>query len=206
MAQHTYAYSLWKPETMARAAGRDLSISTKDSVEICLQLRKKNLVHAKRMLNDAIAMRKPIRLNRFNKKVAHRTAIGPGRYLCNAAQAILRVIDNLEANAQQKGLSTADLIVVHARAQKSSWPFRASRHRGRQMKRTHVEIICEEQAARKVERRASKTAASVQKANAPMDQQSKKQSTLAVPAHQKQRQPSSHNQPVQPLSAKEGVQ
>ncbi len=153
MAQHTYAYQSWKPETMARAVGRDLSVSTKDSVEICSHLCSKNLADAKAMLSAATEMRKPIKLNRFNKKVAHKTAIGPGRYLCSAARAILGVIENLEANAQQKGLSTTNLVVIHACAHQASRPFHASRHRGRRMKRTHVEIVCEEKTAKKGEKK-----------------------------------------------------
>ncbi len=209
MAQHTYAYQSWKPETMARAVGRDLSISTKDSVEICLQLHKKSLANAKSMLTDAIAMRKAIPLRRFNKKVPHRKVIGPGRYLCSAARAILRVIENLEANAQQKGLSTADLMVVHACAHKASWPFRASRHRGRQMKRTHVEIVCEEKAAKKPEGRADRTAKVTQEEKAPAVERAKKpQGTSSTSEMQSQKQAKAHdhNQYSQPSPVKEAVQ
>ncbi len=197
MAQHTYAYQSWKPETMARAVGRDLSVSAKDSVEICRHLRNKNITDAKGMLNAAIEMRKPIRLNRFNKKVAHKKAIGPGRYLCSTARAILGVIENLEANAQQKGLSTANLVVVHACAHQASRPFRASRHRGRRMKRTHVEIVCEEKAGKKEQGRAGKAAKAgrktekqkVQKSTKPQSTPGTSPAAQSTPAKGKQEKP-----------------
>lgn len=160
---------------MARALGRDLGVSTKESIEICRHIKDKNIVDAKKMLSAAVELKRPIALSRFNQKVAHKPGMGPGRYLCSTAKSILSVLENLETNAQQKGLSTANLVIVHACAHQAARPFHASRKRGRRMKRTHVEIVCEEKA---VERK--KTVA--KKAAKPAKPAEKKQETTVAPA------------------------
>lgn len=153
---HNYAHQAWNPQSMARASGRDLGVSTKESIEICRHIKNKNITDAKRMLNDAVSLRRPIKLFRFNQKVAHKPGMGPGRYLCSTAKSILSVLENLEANAQQKGLSSSNLVIVHACAHQAARPFHAGRKRGRRMKRTHIEIVCEEKAVERKEKVAKK--------------------------------------------------
>lgn len=188
---HTYAHQAWNPQNMARALGRDLTVSTKESIEVCRHIKDKNIVDAKKMLNDAIELKRPIELVRFKHKVAHKPGMGAGRYLCNTAKSILSVIENLEANAQQKGLSTANLVIIHACAHQASRPFHASRQRGRRTKRTHVELVCEEKAAEKKEKdvknAAKKTAKPTEKKEAsktearPVEPNTKSASAKAPP-------------------------
>ncbi|RLE96917.1 MAG: 50S ribosomal protein L22 [Thermoprotei archaeon] len=102
----------------AIAAGRDLRISYKDTVELLNAIRGKKLEEAKRILEDVIAMRRPIPYRRFYGKVGHRRGMGPGRYPVKAAKAVLKVLENAEANAEFKGLDTSRLWVVHAAAHK----------------------------------------------------------------------------------------
>ena len=72
-----------------------------------------------------------------------------GKYPISAAAAILYLIENAEANAQQKGLNTGNLVLVHLCAQKATTPNHFGRFRGRKMKRSHVEIVVAEKAAAK---------------------------------------------------------
>ena len=56
---------------------------------------------------------------RHRKKLAHRRgAGGSGRFPAKAARAILRVLENAEANATYKGLDAEKLMIVHASANK----------------------------------------------------------------------------------------
>lgn len=131
-------------DNMAKAYGRDLSISTKHSVEICNRLRGKQLDKAKSMLEKVIAMEQPIKMTRHVGDLGHKRGIGPGRYPVNAAKGILAILKSAESNALNKGLSTADLQIIHVAAHRAARPWHYGRQRRRKMKRTHIEIVLSE--------------------------------------------------------------
>jgi len=77
------------------------------------------LAAAKDFLQAVIVKRKPVPFKRHRKKLAHRRgAGGSGQFPVKTARAILRVLDNAEANATYKGLDTEKLRIVHASAHK----------------------------------------------------------------------------------------
>lgn len=125
----------------AKAYGRDLSISTKKSVEICNNIRGKPLKKAEQILEKAISLERPIVMKRYIKDSAHKKGIATGKYPVKAASAILKILKNAESNAQNKGLNAKDLVVYHAVAHKASTPWRYGRQRRRKMKRSHIEIV-----------------------------------------------------------------
>src|SRR3990167_5823657 len=98
-------------EHMARAVGRSLPISWKQSVEICNAVRKRSVARAKTILKDTIAMRKPIKYTRYTHGAGHKFGIGSGKFPQKAAEHILTVIEHAEANAQFKGLNTGGLVI-----------------------------------------------------------------------------------------------
>jgi len=146
-----YKYSVTINEHRARAVGLLMPISTKQSIEICRLIRGKNIQKAKKILNEAKDMKKPIPYTRFTEGAGHKHGIGPGKYPVKACNEILRLVNLVEANAQHKGLDTSSLEIIHICAKKGpkSW------HYGRQsriaMKRTHVEIVVEEKEIKKKE-------------------------------------------------------
>jgi large subunit ribosomal protein L22 len=142
MVGHKYAYQT--NENQAKAVGRDLGISTKTSVEVCRFLRGKNLVRAKKELSQVMKKDLAVPYKRYNKDTPHRTKLGPGRYPHNVAEGILNVLEGVTSNAQSKGLSTAKLSIVHICAHKASSPMRGGRRRGREGKRTHIEVVVQE--------------------------------------------------------------
>jgi large subunit ribosomal protein L22 len=141
-----YAFSAYNKELMARVMGRDLTISKKQSVEICKWLKDRPLKQAKQLLTEVIAMKRAVPYTRFNWNVGHRPGMGPGRYPIKSATEFLALLKSAEANAQVKGLNTANLVIVHCNAQKASTPFHYGRQRGTKMKRTHIEIVLQEKA------------------------------------------------------------
>lgn len=158
MARHNYAYQQYNAEHMARAVGRDLSISTKHSIEICRFLRNRSVQKAKYILREVISKKQAVPAKIFRGGASHRPGkIAGGRYPINAASAILSVIENAEANAQQKGLNTANLVLVHFCAQKAAEPYHPGRFRGRKMKRSHVEVVLGEQAQKAEEKKPSRS-------------------------------------------------
>ena len=66
-------------------------------------------------------MRRSVPFKRYKKKVAHKSDLHKwyaGRYPQKAARYILKVLKNLEANAEYKGLDVDKLVIVHAQAKR----------------------------------------------------------------------------------------
>ncbi len=121
MARIKYAYQPADETRAAKAMGYEMPISFKHAVEICRELRGKKISEAKKFLEDVIAMRRPVPFRKYKKKVAHKRGLKKwyaGRYPQKAAKYILKVLRNLEANAEYKGLELDKLVIVHAQAQK----------------------------------------------------------------------------------------
>jgi large subunit ribosomal protein L22 len=116
-------YSL-KPEDeskLVKGMGRDLNISFKHAVVVCDKLRGMQLTDAVNLLEAVIALEKTIVFRKFNKGVGHRRGLGKeniGKYPKKAAGEILKVLRNLEANADYKGLDVKKLRITHLQALK----------------------------------------------------------------------------------------
>lgn len=139
-----YRYSCKVEENMAASVGRDLPISTKQAIEICSHIRRKGIERARSFLKNVTQSKEAVPFRRFNGDVGHKKKIGPGRFPQKAAKTILGVIDNAQANAQNKGLATGKLEIYHTCAHKASTPMKRGRQGNRQMKRTHVEVVLRE--------------------------------------------------------------
>ncbi|MBR9682962.1 50S ribosomal protein L22 [Candidatus Woesearchaeota archaeon] len=126
-------------EHSARAKANDLSISTKHCIEICNYLRYKNTAFAKNVLEEVVALRKPIPFKRFKSDMGHKPGMAAGRFPQKAANEILRLVKAVETNAQFKGLNTANLKITKILANRASIPMTGGR-RSTATKRTHVEI------------------------------------------------------------------
>jgi large subunit ribosomal protein L22 len=144
MTTQGYAFQGYNKEKMARVLGRTLEISTKQSINICNQLRGKPVERAKRILGEVLTMKKAMPYTRFNKDIGHKPGVGPGRYPQNASKKILELLDAVEANAQNKGLDTNSLVIKHICAHKGTRIMHHGRSPGTKRKSTHIEIVVEE--------------------------------------------------------------
>src|SRR3989338_7795716 len=131
-------------ENIARANGKDLAISTKQSIEICNYIRGDKLTNAKRKLLDAINEKSAIPFKIFTKDMGHKRNIAAGKYPINACTNILKIIESAEANARNIGLDASKLVVKNIIANKAARPHRYGRRRRIKMKRTHIEVILSE--------------------------------------------------------------
>ena len=143
---------------MARALGLALPISFKQSVEICSFIKNKNVNKAKKILQDVTEQRLAIPFKRYDHDLSHKKKIGPGRYPVNASKEFLKLIENVEANAQFKGLNTSSLLISHISAHKSGKAWHFGRKTRRRMKRTNVEIVVEETLKKNEDKKESKPA------------------------------------------------
>ena len=142
-----YAFQEFNKENMARAVGKDVPMSTKQAIEVCSLLKKKNVKEAERILEMAISLKKAIPLKRFNKGVGHKKGMAAGRYVVNTSQHILKLLKSAEANAAQKGLG--ELMIRHMSANRGARAYRYGRRSRIKAKRTNIEIVLEQKVGEK---------------------------------------------------------
>ncbi len=141
-----YTFKTYDQEHMARAIGVSLPISFKQSVEICSFIKNKNVGEVKKVLEKVVEKKVAIPFKRYNWDLGHKTKIGPARYPEKASKEFIKLIENVEANAQFKGLNTSNLIISHVSAHRAGKVWHYGRKSRRRMKRTNVEIVVEEKA------------------------------------------------------------
>jgi len=138
-----YKYSTPLTENCATAVGLSLAISTKQGAMVCQKIRGMNVHKAKQLLEDVTKLKKAIPFTKHNKDMGHKAGMAAGRYPVKTAGQILKLLKSAEANAQFKGLSTGNLRIKHASAQRGPKTEHFGRQR-RNAKRTHIELVLEE--------------------------------------------------------------
>ena len=129
-----------------------LPVSTKFSIEICNLIRNKPLSRARRLLQDAVDMKRPLQLRRHNADLGHKPGLGPARYPIKASEMFLKLLSSVESNAEDKGLNVNNLIIIHAKADKADARWRFGRKGRTKMKNTHVELKVEERNLREIKK------------------------------------------------------
>ncbi len=122
MPKWGYSFKETEPEIMVKASGRDLKISPKAAREICGAICTMNFERARRFLQDVIDKKRPVPYRRYKKKVSHKAGlIGwyAGRYPVKAAFEIMKILDGLEANAEDRGFYVENMKIIHAAAQRA---------------------------------------------------------------------------------------
>lgn len=102
----------YRIETMARAYGRELPVAWKKAVEIARALRGKTVENARDYLEAVIALKKPVKMRKYNRWVAHKSGTGPARYPVKTAKAFLRILESAVANAEFTGKDDPDAMIV----------------------------------------------------------------------------------------------
>jgi large subunit ribosomal protein L22 len=114
-----FGYSTKVDEPCARAFGREMRVSPKHAMEVCRAIKGMRLATAKEYLQAVVDKKRPVPFKRHRKKIPHRRgAGGSGQFPVKTAHAILKILENAEANATYKGLDAEKLKVVHASAHK----------------------------------------------------------------------------------------
>lgn len=127
---------------VARAIGRDLNVSFKDTVIICNRLRGMMLSDASRLLEGVISLNTLIPFGRFNRGIGHRRVSGKNniaKYPKKAAGEVLKVLKNAETNAEYRGLVPEGLKIIHIQAQKG--PIRKKRRPQGRWRRWKTEFV-----------------------------------------------------------------
>ncbi len=150
MAKYGYIMQSYDPKTQAKAVSLSMPISTKKTVEMCLRIRGKELAKAQAYLRRVIALEQPVAYTRHNSGGAgHKPGMAVGRYPVKTAQFVLKLLEQVEANAENKGLNPKSLAITHIAAQFAGKSWHYGRQRRRRMKRTTVEVVVAEREAKK---------------------------------------------------------
>lgn len=137
------------PDKTAKAYGRELYCSVKDSKNIAHAIRGKRTEEAKRFLQDIIDKKRALPAVFHKRKRAHQKGTGPGSYPQKAAKYVLKTLKNAENNAEYKGFNAEDMKIVHisaygGRVIKGIMPRAFGRATDKNNKTTNLEIILKE--------------------------------------------------------------
>jgi large subunit ribosomal protein L22 len=141
------------PEKTVKASAREVRVSHKSAREVCKTVKGMMLSQAKQYLEDVKLKKKPVPFRRFRKKSGHRHGLVKafaGRYPVKAAGSVLKLLEGAEANAENKGLDTDRLRIIHAATSQGMKVKRTlPRAQGRSTPSVdilcHIEIALEEQ-------------------------------------------------------------
>jgi large subunit ribosomal protein L22 len=144
-----YSIQNLDPDKTVKCSGRELRISPKAATEVCKAIKGMKLDKAKAFLEEVKSLKRAVPFKRYKREVSHRRMNEKwyaGRYPVKVADKLLKLLNELEANAEYKGLNTENLIIIHASSQ-----------RGRKIKRyiprafgratpkfetlTHIELV-----------------------------------------------------------------
>ncbi|MGC9181344.1 50S ribosomal protein L22 [Thermogladius sp.] len=119
-----YSLQLRDESKIAKAVRYDIPVSIKYMREVVSVIRGMKLEDAKKLLENVVKLKEPIPFRRYHGKVGHRRGLADkygwpaGRYPVKAAKFLLELLENVEANAENKGLDKDKLVIIHIAAHK----------------------------------------------------------------------------------------
>ncbi|MET1159402.1 MAG: 50S ribosomal protein L22 [Thermoprotei archaeon] len=150
-----YSYKVEDESKIAKAVQFDIPVSIKIMREVVAAIRGMKVSEAKKLLENVIKLRQPIPFRRYKGKQSHKRGLADkykwpiGRYPVKAAKYLLKLLEHVEANAENKGLDKDKLVIIHIAAHKGvtlkRWMPRAFGRATPKFRRTsHVEVIVAE--------------------------------------------------------------
>ena len=151
MGDFEYAFQNYDSTRHVRAAMREKQISHKHAREIAFQLKGLSIEKARDYLQSVVNKQRAVPFRRYKTQVGHRSDPGvmSGRYPEKSATEFIKLLDNLESNAEYKGMDLDRLKIVNATVHKGVIIKRFTpRAMGRATPKnnvlTHVELVAQE--------------------------------------------------------------
>ena len=151
MPHFGYAFQNFDSTKHVRAAVREKDISHKHAREIAVTLKGMSIERARDYLQRVVNLESAVPMRRYKTQVGHKsdTGVMAGRYPEKSAKEFIKLLDNLEANAEYKGMDLDRLKIVNATVHKGVLVKRfIPRAFGRASPRnnvlTHVELVAQE--------------------------------------------------------------
>jgi large subunit ribosomal protein L22 len=149
--QFKYAFQNYDRTRHVRASLREKTISHKHAREIAVKIKGMSIETARDYLQDVIKLKRAVPFRRYNNEVGHKsdTGVMAGRYPQKAATEFVKLIDNLESNAEYRGMDLDRLKIINATVHKGRKLERFTpRAMGRASPKvdilTHVELVAQE--------------------------------------------------------------
>ncbi|MEM0002382.1 MAG: 50S ribosomal protein L22 [Desulfurococcaceae archaeon] len=150
-----YSVKLVDESKIAKAIRYDIPVSIKYMREIAKTIKGMKLDEAIRFLDNVVKLKQPIPFRRYHGKVSHKRGLADrfkwpaGRYPVKGAKYTLEVLKNVRANAENKGLDPAKLVIVHIAAHKGItlkryMPRAFGRATPKFRRTSHLEVIVKE--------------------------------------------------------------
>jgi large subunit ribosomal protein L22 len=151
MGKFGYAFQNYDSTRHVRASMREKQISHKHAREIAVQIKGLSIERARDYLQSVVNKQRAVPFRRYKNQVGHRSDPGvmSGRYPEKSANEFIKLIDNLESNAEYKGMDLDRLKIVNATVHKGVLIKRFTpRAMGRATPKnnvlTHVELVAQE--------------------------------------------------------------
>jgi large subunit ribosomal protein L22 len=151
MPHFGYTFQNFDSTKHVRAAVRERGISPKHAREIAVMIKGLRIEKARDYLQDVVALRRAVPFRRYKNEVGHRsdTGVMSGRYPQKAAKEFIRLLDNLEANAEYKGMDLDRLKIISANTHrgvliKRFTPRAMGRATPKNNTLTHIELVAQE--------------------------------------------------------------
>ena len=151
MGRFGYAFQNYDATKHVRSSLREKGISHKHAREVAVAIKGLSIEKARDYLQAVVNKERAIAYRRYNNEVGHRSDPGmmSGRYPQKAAKEFIKVLDNLESNAEYKGMDLDRLKIINATVHKGVIVKRfIPRGMGRATPKnnilTHVELVAQE--------------------------------------------------------------
>ena len=151
MGRFKYAFQNFDATKHVRSSLREKDISHKHAREVAVAIKGLSIEKARDYLQAVITKQRAIAFRRYNNQVGHRSDPGmmSGRYPQKTVKEFIKVLDNLESNAEYKGMDLDRLRIVNATVHKGTIVKRFTpRAMGRASPKnnvlTHVELVAQE--------------------------------------------------------------
>jgi len=151
MGRFDYAFQNYDATRHVRSSLREKDISHKHAREVAVAIKGMSIEKARDFLQAVINKDRAVSFGRFKNQVGHRSDPGmmSGRYPQKTAKEFIKVLDNLESNAEYKGMDLDRLKIINATVHKGVTIKRfIPRAMGRATPKndvlTHVELVAQE--------------------------------------------------------------
>ena len=151
MGRFGYAFQNYDATRHVRSSLREKDISHKHAREVAVAIKGLSIEKARDYLQAVITKDRAVAFRRFKNQVGHKSDPGmmSGRYPQKTAKEFIKVLDNLESNAEYKGMDLDRLKIINATVHKGVTIKRfIPRAMGRATPKndvlTHVELVAQE--------------------------------------------------------------
>ena len=151
MGRYDYAFQNYDATKHVRSSVREKDMSHKHAREVAVAIKGLSIERARDYLQAVINKQRAVAFGRYKNQVGHRSDPGmmSGRYPQKTAKEFIKVLDNLESNAEYKGMDMDRLKIINATTHKGVVIKRfIPRAQGRATDKndvlTHVELVAQE--------------------------------------------------------------